>query len=99
MPHDTDAIIIGAGHNGLVAAFYLARAGIKVTVLERRPFVGGACTTQELWPGFKFSPCAHLVHALHPKIIRDMKLRERGLEEDRPEDDPRNPNAANAVRV
>jgi phytoene dehydrogenase-like protein len=52
-----------------------------VTVFERRPFVGGACTTQELWPGFKFSPCAHLVHALHPKIIRDMRLRERGLEE------------------
>ena len=81
MSHDTDAIIIGAGHNGLVSAFYLARAGLKVTIFERRPFVGGACITQELWPGFKFSPCAHLVHALHPKIVRDLQLRERGLEE------------------
>src|SRR5438477_707763 len=77
---DSDAIIVGAGHNGLVAATYLARAGLRVEVFESRPFVGGASVTEELWPGHFFSTCAHMVHALHPRLIRDLGLRERGLE-------------------
>src|SRR5437763_14468035 len=77
---DTDVIIVGAGHNGLVAAAYLARAGLGVALFERRPFVGGAAITEELWPGFHFSTCAHMVHAIHPKILRDLRLRERGFE-------------------
>src|SRR5437867_1774359 len=77
---DTDVAIVGAGHNGLVAAHYLARAGLNVDVFERRPFVGGAAITEELWPGYRFSTCAHMTHALHPKVIRDLRLFERGLE-------------------
>jgi phytoene dehydrogenase-like protein len=77
---DTDVIIVGAGHNGMVAAWYLAKAGLRVSIFERRPFVGGAAITQELWPGFHFSPCAHMVHGIHPKIIRDLDLTRRGLE-------------------
>ncbi len=74
-----DVAIIGGGHNGLVAAFYLARAGLRVEVFERRSFAGGAAMTEELWPGFRFSTCAHMVHSLHPKILRDLTLVERGL--------------------
>ena len=77
---DADVIVVGAGHNGLVAAWYLARAGLRVEMFERRPFAGGATITEELWPGYFFSTCAHSVHALHPKIIRDLRLRERGFE-------------------
>jgi phytoene dehydrogenase-like protein len=77
---DTDVIVVGAGHNGLVAAWYLAKAGLRVQMFERRPWVGGAAITQELWPGFRFSTCAHSVHALHPKIIRDLGLRHLGFE-------------------
>src|SRR5262245_32565748 len=77
---DLDAVVVGAGHNGLVAAWYLARAGLRVHVFERRPFPGGAAITEELWPGFHFSTCAHMVHAVHPRIIRDLRLRERGFE-------------------
>ena len=76
----TDLAIIGAGHNGLVAATYLARAGLKVDVFESRPHTGGAMQTEELWPGFRFSTCAHLLHAFSPKVMRDLGLRERGLE-------------------
>ena len=76
---DTDVIVVGAGHNGLVAAGYLARAGLRVVMFERLPHVGGAAVTEELWPGFRFSTCAHTVHAIHPRIIRDLRLRERGL--------------------
>lgn len=76
---DTDVIIVGAGHNGLVAAAYLAQAGLRVDLFERRAFTGGSAITEELWPGFKFSTCAHMTHAIHPKIIRDLRLTERGL--------------------
>lgn len=75
----TDVIVVGAGHNGLVAATYLARAGLKVMLLERKSFVGGAALTEELWPGYHFSTCAHLIHAIHPKIMRDFDLERRGL--------------------
>ena len=77
---DTEVIVVGAGHNGLVAAGYLARAGLRVVMFERLPHVGGAAVTEELWPGFRFSTCAHTVHAIHPRIIRDLRLRERGFE-------------------
>jgi phytoene dehydrogenase-like protein len=76
---DMDVIVVGAGHNGLVAASYLARAGLRVVMFERLPHVGGAAVTEELWPGFRFSTCAHTIHAIHPRIIRDLRLRERGF--------------------
>ena len=73
-----DALIIGAGHNGLVCAFYLARAGLKVRVLERRHLVGGAAVTEEFHPGFRNSTASYTVSLLRPKVIADMKLHERG---------------------
>ncbi len=75
-----DAIIIGAGHNGLVAAGYLARAGKKVAVLEQRDRVGGACTLEEPFPGFTMSPCAYVVSLLRPEIIRDLELHRYGFD-------------------
>src|SRR5436309_12306735 len=75
-----EAIIIGAGHNGLVTACYLARAGWKVIVLERRYVVGGACVTEETFPGFKVSTAAYVNSRFRPEIIRDLKLREYGFE-------------------
>ena len=74
-----DALIIGAGHNGLVAANYFAKAGKKVMVVERRHLVGGAALTEELIPGFKFSRCSYVLSLLRPQIIQDLKLFERGL--------------------
>ena len=74
-----DAIIIGAGHNGLVCAFYLARAGLKVTVLEQRQVVGGAAVTEEFHPGFRNSVAAYTVSLLNPKVIADMDLARHGL--------------------
>jgi phytoene dehydrogenase-like protein len=74
-----DAIIIGAGHNGLVTACYLARAGRKVLVLERRYLVGGACVTEELWPGFKVSTAAYVNSLFRKEIIRDLRLADHGL--------------------
>lgn len=74
-----DAIIIGAGHNGLVCAWYLARAGLKVMLLERRDVVGGAAVTEEFHPGFRNSVAAYTVSLLNPKVIRDMELARHGL--------------------
>ena len=67
-----DAIIIGAGHNGLVTAAYLAKAGNKVLVLERRSMVGGIAVTEEIFPGFKFSTCAHLAGSFSSGIVADL---------------------------
>ncbi len=74
-----DAVIIGGGHNGLVCAFYLASAGLKVTVLERRGVVGGAAVTEEFHPGFRNSVAAYTVSLLNPKVIRDLDLPRHGL--------------------
>lgn len=79
MTRKYDAVIIGGGHNGLVCAYYLARAGKSVRVLERRPIVGGAAVTEEFHPGFRNSVASYTVSLLQPKVIRDMKLAERGL--------------------
>ena len=73
-----DALIVGGGHNGLVCAFYLARAGLKVRVLERRAIIGGACVTEEFHPGFRNSTASYTVSLLRPKVIADMRLHERG---------------------
>ncbi len=75
-----DAIIVGGGHNGLVTAAYLARAGRKTLVLERRPLVGGAAVTEEVFPGFKFSVYSYVVSLLRPEIIRDLDLPRHGLQ-------------------
>jgi phytoene dehydrogenase-like protein len=75
----TDAVIIGGGHNGLVCAFYLARAGLKVQVLERREVAGGAAVTEEFHPGFRNSVAAYTVSLLNPKVIADMDLAAHGL--------------------
>jgi len=74
-----DALIIGAGHNGLVCAAYLAEAGLEVTVLERRAVVGGAAVTEEFHPGFRNSVASYTVSLLNPKIIRDLELGRHGL--------------------
>src|SRR6266403_138634 len=75
-----DVIVIGGGHNGLTTAAYLAKAGRKVLVLERRHILGGAACTEEVFPGFKFSVCSYVVSLLRPEIIRDLDLPRHGLE-------------------
>ncbi|MES2337502.1 MAG: NAD(P)/FAD-dependent oxidoreductase [Pseudomonadota bacterium] len=73
-----DALIVGGGHNGLVCAFYLARAGLKVCVLEARPILGGAAVTEEFAPGFRNSTASYTVSLLQPRVIADMRLHDRG---------------------
>ncbi len=75
-----DAIIVGAGHNGLTCAAYLAKAGKQVLVLEARERIGGACTLAEPFPGYRISPCAYLAGLLHPLVIRELDLPGRGFE-------------------
>jgi len=74
-----DVVVVGGGHNGLVASFYLARRGLKVAVVERREFVGGASVTEELWPGIKVSTGAYVLSLLRQRIIDDMNLTGNGL--------------------
>src|SRR4051794_2638765 len=70
-----DLIVVGGGHNGLVTAAYVAGTGASVLVLERRELLGGACVTEELWPGFKVSTAAYVNSLLRPEIIRDLELK------------------------
>ena len=74
-----DALIVGAGHNGLVCACYLAAGGLRVCVVERRAVVGGAAVTEEFHPGFRNSTASYTVSLLNPKVIRDLRLAEHGL--------------------
>jgi phytoene dehydrogenase-like protein len=76
-----DVAIVGAGHNGLIAAFYLARAGLAVGVFEAQETVGGACKTEELIPGYRFSTCANYAAWLRARVVEDMELFARGLVE------------------
>ena len=75
-----DAVIIGGGHNGLVSAAYLARAGMKTLVLEQRHVLGGAAVTEELFPGYRFSVFSYVVSLLRPEIIRELQLPRHGLD-------------------
>ena len=79
MTQKYDAIVIGGGHNGLTCAAYLARAGRKVLVLERRYLLGGAAVTEEIHPGFKYSVCSYVVSLLRPEVIRELELSKHGL--------------------
>src|ERR1700694_4316675 len=80
MTQHYDVIVIGGGHNGLANAAYLAKAGKKVLVLERRHVLGGAAVTEEIIPGFLFSECSYVVSLLRPEIIRELDLPRHGLE-------------------
>ena len=79
MPDTRDVVIIGAGHNGLVTAFYLAKAGFKPLILERRPVVGGCAVTEEFHPGFRCSRLSHAVGQIRSDIVADMNLATHGL--------------------
>src|SRR6184192_4975537 len=80
MNYQYDVVVIGGGHNGLVNAAYLARAGKRVLVCERRHVLGGAAVTEEVFPGFRFSVASYVVSLLRPEIIRDLDLPRHGLE-------------------
>jgi phytoene dehydrogenase-like protein len=79
MKSEYDALVIGAGHNGLVTGAYLARAGLKVGIFEKRPIVGGAAITEELWKGFKISRLSYAYSLFDPQIVKDLSLEKRGL--------------------
>ncbi|MAE97451.1 MAG: NAD(P)/FAD-dependent oxidoreductase [Planctomycetota bacterium] len=74
-----DAIVVGGGHNGLTAAAYLARAGRRTLLLERRPLLGGACVTEELWPGYRVSRAAYVAGLVRPAVVRELSLDRHGL--------------------
>src|SRR5262249_40531910 len=78
-PSRYDCVVVGGGHNGLVCAAYLARAGRSVLVLEAAHAVGGAAVTREFAPGFKVSACAHLLHSMSGALIRELRLEDHGL--------------------
>ena len=80
MAETYDAIIVGGGHNGLTCAAYLAKAGQKVLVLERRHVLGGAAVTEEIHPGFKYSVCSYVVSLLRPEVTRELDLGKHGLQ-------------------
>jgi len=73
-----DAIVVGGGHNGLTCAAYLARAGLSVCVVERRDVLGGACVTEEVWPGQRVSRASYVVSMLQPKVVSELRLHEFG---------------------
>ena len=75
-----DAIVVGGGHNGLTAGAYLAKAGLRVCVLERRDILGGACVTEEVWPGHRVSRASYVVSLLQPKVVSDLRLKDFGYE-------------------
>src|SRR6185437_15938497 len=77
-PSSFDAIVVGGGHNGLTTAAYLARAGLHTVVLERRPILGGACVTEEVWPGARVSRASYVVSMLQPKVVSDLRLEDFG---------------------
>jgi phytoene dehydrogenase-like protein len=75
-----DAIVVGSGHNGLISAAYLARAGRRVLILERREVIGGATVTEEIWPGYRLSTCSYVCNLLLPEVIRDLDLERHGYD-------------------
>ncbi|GAB4391593.1 MAG: NAD(P)/FAD-dependent oxidoreductase [Kiloniellaceae bacterium] len=80
MPGRYDVIVVGAGHNGLTAACYLAKAGLKVLVVERNPHIGGAAVSRELHPGWTYSNCSYVCSLLRPEVVRDLELPRHGLQ-------------------